>query len=316
LVVIAIIGILVALLLPAIQAAREAARRAQCLNNLKQIGIAILNYESAKKKLPWGHTCPPGLGGNGGGPHNTFFVYIMAYLEETAIADKWDYSLGYAGGAGGLGYYPVNGPLMAQKIPALLCPSDFAEPWTYDPAYPLTPTRGNYAVCFSADGQMVDRDSTAMASNVMGCVNSNSLADPIKKLRTAFNVNVQRTMRQIADGTSRSVAASEVIAGKEGDPRGAWWYSWGTQYVHRRGPNSSSPDLTWASFGAAYCYNMPDAPCATTAACWGTVDYAARSKHPGGVQAVRVDGSVDFYQNDIDIAVWQALASINGSENP
>jgi len=126
---------------------------------------------------------------------------------------------------------------------------------------------------------------------------------------------LQRSLRQIADGTSRTIGGAEVIAGKEADPRGTWWYPWGGQYVHRRGPNSSSPDLTWTSYGAAYCNNLPDAPCAVASPCWGTTDYAARSKHPGGVQAVRIDGSVDFYVNDIDIAVWQALASINGSEN-
>ena len=67
LVVIAIIGILVALLLPAIQAAREAARRTQCTNNMKQIGLAILNYESAKKQLPLAYT--PNWGGNSNSPH-------------------------------------------------------------------------------------------------------------------------------------------------------------------------------------------------------------------------------------------------------
>src|SRR5215208_6344831 len=77
LVVIAIIGILVALLLPAVQAAREAARRTQCTNNLKQLGIAMLNYESAK------HELPPGLNECCWG---TWQVAILPYLEETAMS--------------------------------------------------------------------------------------------------------------------------------------------------------------------------------------------------------------------------------------
>ncbi len=90
LVVIAIIGILVALLLPAIQAAREAARRAQCMNNLKQLGIAAHNYLSAKKDV-----LPGGLFQEfktpGGYQGQTFFVYLMPYMEYQIIYDQWDF---------------------------------------------------------------------------------------------------------------------------------------------------------------------------------------------------------------------------------
>src|SRR5262249_36767247 len=90
LVVIAIIGILVALLLPAIQAAREAARRAQCTSNLKQLGIALHNYIGAKKDvLPGGmyqeFKAPGGYQGD------TFFVYLMPYMENQIIYDRWDF---------------------------------------------------------------------------------------------------------------------------------------------------------------------------------------------------------------------------------
>jgi prepilin-type N-terminal cleavage/methylation domain-containing protein len=312
LVVIAIIGILVALLLPAIQAAREAARRTQCVNNLKQIGLAILNFESSRKKLPPGLTSPPGLGPNGGGPHNTMFVYIMGYIEETAIAGKWDYSLGYAGGPGGVGYYPVNGPLINQTISVYQCPSDNPEAWPgQPPTYPLSSSRSSYAVCFSPDGTMVEKDNPNFTSGI-SCIIANNPGNV--KLKAAFNINLQRTLRQVTDGTSHTIAGSEVIAGKEADPRGTWWYPWGGQYVHRRGPNSSSPDTTWASYGPAYCNSLPDTPCTTTSPCWGTTDYTARSKHPGGVQSVKLDGSVDFYPDSIDLPVWQALGSINGGE--
>ena len=101
LVVIAIIGILVALLLPAIQAAREAARRTQCQNNVKQLGLATLNYESGNKQLPPSHSDVfPVANPKGGRPlhakHSTF-TYILPYIEERALADKfsielpWDY---------------------------------------------------------------------------------------------------------------------------------------------------------------------------------------------------------------------------------
>src|SRR5215212_417829 len=91
LVVIAIIGILVALLLPAIQAAREAARRTQDLNNLKQLGLALHNYLSAKKDiLPGGmfqeNKTPGGFQGE------SFFVRLMPYMEEQSVADNWNFT--------------------------------------------------------------------------------------------------------------------------------------------------------------------------------------------------------------------------------
>src|SRR5215204_3688540 len=91
LVVIAIIGILIALLLPAIQAAREAARRSQCTNNMKQLGIGVLNYESARKKLP-----PPGQCDSTGGATTTYMIYsiattILPFIEQSAVYDMFDH---------------------------------------------------------------------------------------------------------------------------------------------------------------------------------------------------------------------------------
>src|SRR3989304_6136809 len=85
LVVIAIIGILIALLLPAVQAAREAARRLQCSNNLKQVGLALLNYESSNRVFPFG-----GLGTQGGGFGHSWWVRILPFIEQNAVYEKFD----------------------------------------------------------------------------------------------------------------------------------------------------------------------------------------------------------------------------------
>jgi prepilin-type N-terminal cleavage/methylation domain-containing protein len=87
LVVIAVIGVLIALLLPAVQAARESARRTQCANNLKQIGLAVQNYHAARNELP-----PARIGGGG---HATWAALILPYLEQEGIAELWDFRQSY-----------------------------------------------------------------------------------------------------------------------------------------------------------------------------------------------------------------------------
>ncbi len=96
LVVIAIIGMLVTLLLPAVQAAREAARRTQCLNNLKQISLAILNYESIHRVLPEG-----GLATDTGGYGHSWWLRILPVIEEQGIYGRFDKDAHYTGWVGG-----------------------------------------------------------------------------------------------------------------------------------------------------------------------------------------------------------------------
>ncbi len=133
LVVIAIIGILVGLLLPAVQAAREAARRMQCSNNLKQLGLAVHNFESARRQLPTSLRPPSNVASAGEQSRVAVLTDLLPYLEQTAIFDRYNKAINWNQG--------VNIPLSQTRIPAFICPSnpdggvlDTAPPGT-TPAY-------------------------------------------------------------------------------------------------------------------------------------------------------------------------------------
>src|SRR5262249_19123059 len=126
LVVIAIIAVLIALLLPAVQAAREAGRRAQCVNNLKQIGLALHNYHSANGVFPMGGTMSPRTTGQGT-PYDDWCVWsaqalMLSYLEQTPVYN----SINFSWAAEGDGNYSgaINGTAFNTVIMSFLCPSD------------------------------------------------------------------------------------------------------------------------------------------------------------------------------------------------
>lgn len=139
----------------------------------------------------------------------------------------------------------------------------------------------------------------------------NPAAAAAQPIHAVFNFNLQRGIKAISDGTSKTVMVSETISGTDDtqDARGMWYYDWGAQYSHIRTPNSSLADEIYGT----QC-DPGKAPCLLIAPCWSTEKYAARSLHPGGVNAGLVDGSVQFFSDEIDLSAWQAWASIDGSE--
>ena len=220
LVVIAIIGTLVAILLPAVNAAREAARRSQCQNNLKQIGLAILNFESAQQKLPPGQTWTT-QSGRAGSIDFAWSVLVLAFLEESALYDKLDLKRSYL--------EPSNRLAAAQSIPTYLCPS--------------TSLREEHRI---EDLIVNFNDQPGLT---LGCIDYLGIAGPDKdKLnpRTSGPYGPQRgvliglkglenadwlkvpprvSMASIIDGTSKTLCVSECTGrGVEGDgdPNGSW----------------------------------------------------------------------------------------------
>ncbi len=302
LVVIAIIAVLIGLLLPAVQAAREAARRAQCVNNLKQIGLGMHNYHSVNECFPPGELCPPNLQGM-----RVFWTcYLLPYLELGPLGNAYNFSLSVnVVPNGGALYGPTNSTVTQAAISTYLCPSDVGGKMARGVFYWA---RTNYVAPYSPDGVMVEKGVPLTYENRF-----NTAENPATR-KALFNFNVTRGIRNITDGSSNTVAASETVTGPDGtnDGRGTAWYDWGVQYTHHRPPNSSIPDSV---FPASYCVNTKrGAPCVATAPSWTMQDYAARSLHPGGVNATMGDGSVRFFKNTINLNIWQAVASIDAGE--
>ena len=149
LVVVAIIGILIGMLLPAVQQVREAARRVSCSNNIAQLGIALHNYEFGHEHLPPGVTNPTGpILSQPIGQHVSFLVELLPYIEQSGIANRFDKSLGT--------YAPANAPAREQRISLYECPSDYFS--AFDGTAGLT----SYAGCHHSTEAPIDTDNNGL----------------------------------------------------------------------------------------------------------------------------------------------------------
>ena len=297
LVVIAIIGILVALLLPAVQASREAARRIQCLNNLKQLGIGLQNHLSAHGRLPLGAENDP-THVSYGPPRQSWVVPLLPYIEEQSVFDAYDQDLKGRSNTNWCGNANSRGPDAAtgQMIMTMLCPAD-GEGDTIRQGSCGSLAMGNYLAFFGDYAHDHGLDPTSPIH----------VAPPNK--RHAFGINFGAKGKDFVDGTSKTLALGEYLrglAGHQNDWRGVFYQDEGTgsQVYTQFTPNSSNPDVIWPG----YCVHRPDLnlPC--------TEDFnetcTARSWHPGGVNVALCDGAVRFVGDEIDLAIWRALGTL------
>jgi prepilin-type N-terminal cleavage/methylation domain-containing protein/prepilin-type processing-associated H-X9-DG protein len=325
LVVVAIIAILIALLIPAVQKVRAAASRVHCQNNLKQIGLALHNFEAQLRYLP------PAFPATAKPPYMTqppyFYTWsvlaqLNPFLEQTAIFNQMNldeplYTLPT------LTVTPDNRFAVQQVIEIFLCPADRMEPVGSGYGVPvLGPV--NYGACLGS--------GTTEGGPPYG---SPWDADGM------FRAAVKGSWADISDGLSSTAAFSESTLGDgpnsylgpiPGDPQKVY-ASVGTPFTPDgckqaglwnfelpRGYMWASGEIRCASYNHFYTPNAPQYDCVTNINSPGPEQYtavgfkAARSNHAGGVNVLFADGSVHFFTDDIAADVWTALSTRAGSE--
>ena len=298
LVVIAIVAVLIGLLLPAVQKVRDAANRAKCQNNLKQIGLALHGYHDANGAFP---SCTWVVIASPQSATTNWSWHLLPFLEQDNLRRSIDIGVGL----GGANWQAINGPAFRTIVPSYQCPSDggvVTQPAKSTTGYAIC----NYAGCFSPDGTIVER-SVAPASVLNEVYGATAGLNPATRI-ALFNINVKRSIASVTDGVSNTVFVSELVGG---DFRGIVSHIHGVAYTHHVTPNSTIPDATWSN---SDCESRRNAPCDGRGVAWGLIDIAARSNHTGGVNCLLGDGSVRFVGNGVNLSVWQAVASINAGE--
>jgi prepilin-type N-terminal cleavage/methylation domain-containing protein/prepilin-type processing-associated H-X9-DG protein len=321
LVVIAIIGVLVALLLPAVQAARESARRSQCLNNLRQVGLAMQSHADAKKKLPeatsypmrWGGTLP--LNGGGGPPitarGGTWVIHLMPYLELQSLFAQFNL-------AKSMRDVP-NVELVKTTLPAFICPSDLEENAILEMRGDSKSNPGASTFIGNPDASLglwypasIGPTSPDGCSEFcpagetyccQGCSFGTIGADAAGNCKSIFEDSsagmfsrfpVGYKLSEVTDGLSNTILAGETI------------------------PSHSA-------YNGAFCVNFPVAsttiPLNTlrsdggsgTSQLWRAAS-GFKSRHPGGANFLMGDASVKFFPEAIDYRLFNELGTRAGNE--
>ena len=333
LVVIAIIAILVAILLPAVQQAREAARRSQCKNNLKQLGLAMMNYESTHGSFPQMSFRKPNAGNPQWGlqPWEGFSpqTMVLPFMEQATLYSELDLDLS-------AGVQP-NLNAARQEIEAYLCPSDV--PYR-DAGNTFGPTQSNgesgwgglnylcntgpnlsYGIDVTAQRGFFNIDRTIgirdildgasmalmMAERVHGDA-TNSAYDPKGDARRGNARDVFNSYRGLFMPTRAEIETLDSLCQDVTTPTAGNHYSTG-------GENWMRPANGWTMFSTALAPNGEFLDCSTGG---GLMDglgfFTASSRHAGSVQAVMGDGRVKLFNENIDLGAWQALGAIDDGE--
>ena len=318
LVVIAIIGVLVALLLPAIQAARESARRMSCHNNLKQLGVAIHNYQAALSVFP-----PSSIvfGGSTNQPWSGQSL-LLPYVEKDGIQNLIDYSVGYHHGDNAA-MFPPHG-VAALRVGVLMCPSDPKDrprlngdgvPYHYPLNYVLSV--GRYLIFHPVtrqDGGAAFGPNTRLtpASFVDGTSNTLAMAE-VKAFNPRFHdaPSLPATPPVLPEEVSGQYTSGGAWSATNGHSEWVCGRAIHTGFTTTFTPNTLVPH---AAGGVEYDIDVSSSREGRNATdiTYGII--TARSYHPGIVNVLLMDGSVRSISNSIQRDVWQALATRDGGE--
>jgi prepilin-type N-terminal cleavage/methylation domain-containing protein len=281
LVVIAVITVLIAVLLPAVQQAREAARYITCRNNLKQIGLALHNYEIVNRCLPPSSTSQIDLGVWSPNPSqyhlHSWASLILPYLEQQTIQNQVNYGVSALD--------RLNQKAAAQVLAVYRCPSYSGTPYSQSPLYlALYPS---YAI----------RNYAAMGATTVGKLYQNP--------NGVFYAGSSTRITDVKDGTSTTIF---IVETRESDA--AVWIDGGTAAVASHPyDDTNPPDYAQPQLGLNF------KPYFTPSGGQGiTCLYGPSSMHPGGVTHLFGDGSVRFISNFVNIQVYDSLVTPDGHE--
>jgi prepilin-type N-terminal cleavage/methylation domain-containing protein/prepilin-type processing-associated H-X9-DG protein len=324
LVVIAIIAILIGLLLPAVQKVREAAARMKCSNNLKQMVLGAMNYESTYQTLP-PLAGPLPLVANGGTQRPSTAATILPYLEQANKYNQFNFDFDVNGSA-------VNAPARLQDVPPYLCPSDPSnaqqQQTTTGSVGPVG--RNNYFANIGSSSQPVPALRGTPPANTPA-VDGPFYTIFVSAQRAANNTPATVTLAGITDGTSNTVMFSEVRRSLEfltasATPRASLWDAtllgtFSTFYDVPSGCNGATA-LRYTGlqyhryFATTSMYSHIQTPNARNGDCTNTTAgvITARSAHTGGVNVGLCDGSVQFVRDSIALVTWRAMGTIGGGE--
>ena len=319
LVVIAIIGTLIALLLPAINAARESGRRTKCQNQLKQLSLAMINFENVRGGFPFMSMGSPAHAAHPGQDwwdDHGWYSQIGDFIEQSGWSKQINMNVTLSDASNMIARQYMN-PLYA-------CPSDRGLQRNQWSSTTHSRVRANY---------VVNAGNTNYGQLTQGST---------QFLGAPFTFIAKTPLNQVSDGTSHTLMMSEVVvlpelatqadSGGWGGPPSDFETALGGQtFEGFYPPNSPSPDQVAVAIQPSDVYSAMQIPVPqlipggeTNAAMLAQV-LAARSKHPGGVVATYCDGSVHFCSNDLNgatlatpsggtIGVWSALSSAKGGE--
>jgi prepilin-type N-terminal cleavage/methylation domain-containing protein len=306
LVVIAIIAVLVGLLLPAVQSARESSRRMSCANNLKQIGVGMHLHLTQFNTLPegWRHPVIDPRPGDDA----TWITLLLPYVEQQVLADQIDWSRNF-GGAFSAATNPPNQNRAVTITPLSLfvCPSNGPVGPVFNAANPSY-ARGTYAAN-NGFGPLREQGASAQGPRLSPYDGSN-----IRLAGTgAFHVSRAVSAATFRDGLSKTALVAEIRTVPSttnattwgGDTRGMLHYPEGPLYHHNRTPNADVPDQIRS------CVPADGAPCTTAFTGWSSrqLVMTARSAHTRVVNLLLGDGSVQTVPDSIDRDAWWALAT-------